>query len=114
MAFISDHNMSGQRGLLLLEEPGLHLRKLSRSHDHITMRFPVIPGVNDADQDISQFGSSCPRWKSWIGYHKLGMEKYKRLGMRHRMAEMRPPTSEEITGIAETLRRFGLSVRIGG
>jgi hypothetical protein len=33
---------------------------------------------------------------------KLGIEKYKRLGMRYRMTmhEMRPPAIEEMTGIA--------------
>jgi pyruvate formate lyase activating enzyme len=49
-----------------------------------------------------------------LPYHKLGIEKYKRLGKSYRMAEMRPPTSEQITGIAERLRSFGVSVKIGG
>jgi len=96
-----------------------NLRKLSRSHGHITVRFPVIPGVNDSDQDISQFGEFVSSIEKVDGvdilpYHKLGMEKYKRLGGRYRMAEIQPPTSEEMTGIAETLKGFGLSVRIGG
>lgn len=94
-----------------------NLRKLSRSHGHITIRFPVIPGVNDSDQDISQFGEFVSSIEvdgvDILPYHKLGMEKYKRLGVRYRLAEIQPPTSEEMTGIAETLRGFGLSVRIG-
>jgi len=96
-----------------------NLRKLSSCHDHITIRFPVIPRVNDNERDISQIGEFVSSMKKVEGidilpYHKLGIEKYKRLGKSYRMAEMRPPTSEQITGIAERLRSFGVSVKIGG
>jgi pyruvate formate lyase activating enzyme len=96
-----------------------NLRKLSSCHDHITIRFPVIPGVNDNERDVSQIGGFVSSMEKVEGidilpYHKLGIEKYKRLGKSYRMAEMRPPTSEQITGIAERLRRFGVSVKIGG
>jgi pyruvate formate lyase activating enzyme len=46
--------------------------------------------------------------------HKLGIEKYKRLGIRYRMPEMLLPTSEKMSAIAETLRSHGLDVKIGG
>jgi len=95
-----------------------NLRDLSRSHNRITIRFPVIPGVNDSDRDISQIGEFVSAMEKVDGidilpYHKLGIEKYKRLGMMYRMGEMRPPTSEEMTEIAERLRRFGLETKVG-
>lgn len=48
-----------------------------------------------------------------LPYHKLGIEKYKRLRMRYKMVEMRPPTSEEMMEIAERLRSFGLDAKVG-
>lgn len=108
-------SLTGVSNKVILE----NLRKLSRSHDHVTIRFPVISGVNDNDREVSQIGE----FVSSIGkvdaidilpYHKLGIEKYKRLGMGYRMAEMRVPTSEEMTGIAERLRSYGLNAKVGG
>jgi len=92
-----------------------NLRKLSGRHAHITIRFPVIPGVNDNERDVSQIGEFVSSMEKVeridiLPYHKLGIEKYERLGKSYRMAEMRPPTSEQITGIAERLRSFGLGV----
>jgi len=108
-------SLTGVSNKMILE----NLRKLSRLHDHITIRFPVIPGVNDGDRDVSQIGEFVSSMGKVDGidiipYHKLGIEKYKRLGMRYRMAEMPPPTSEEMTGIAERLRTYGLDAKVGG
>lgn len=96
-----------------------NLRKLSRSHDHITIRFPVIPGVNDDNENVSEIGEFVlllgnVEEVDILPYHKLGIEKYKRLGMKYRMAEIQPPSKEEVARIAERLRSLGLKVKVGG
>jgi len=95
-----------------------NLDQLSRSHDRIIIRFPLIPGVND-DEDVSQVGefvSSLGSVKEVdiLPYHKLGIEKYTRLGMRYRMAGIEPLPSEEVGKIADRLRSYGLKVKVGG
>jgi len=95
-----------------------NLEQLSRSHDRIIIRFPLIPGVND-DEDVSQVGEFVSSLESVeevdiLPYHKLGIEKYTRLGMRYRMAGIEPLPSEEVTKIANRLRSFGLKVKVGG
>jgi len=106
---------TGVSNKLILE----NLRNLSRSLSHIAVRFPVIPGVNDSDEDVSRIGEFVSSLRNVeevdiLPYHKLGIEKYNRLGMRYRMAEMRQPTPGEVTRITGRLRSFGLTVKVGG
>jgi len=96
-----------------------NLTSLSRSHGHITIRFPLIPGVNDDNGNISRIGEFVSRLGNVeevdvLPYHKLGIEKYKRLGMKYRMEEIQPPSKEEVEKIAERFRSHGLKVKVGG
>jgi len=96
-----------------------NLTNLSRSHEHITIRFPLIPGVNDDNGNISRIGEFVSRLGNVeevdvLPYHKLGIEKYKRLGMKYRMEEIQPPSKEEVEKIAERFRSHGLKVKVGG
>ena len=96
-----------------------NLRQLSRSHDEVIVRFPVIPGVNDDDENVLRLGefvSSLGSVKEIdvLPYHELGVEKYKRLGMINRMPEVELPSSLRVSGIVEKLEGFGLLVKVGG
>jgi len=96
-----------------------NLRELSRHHDHIIIRFPLIPGINDNEENILQTGELVSSLRNVeeidiLPYHKGGIEKYKRLGRSRKLAEIRPPSSEEVSKIAEKFIRFGLRVKIGG
>jgi pyruvate formate lyase activating enzyme len=106
--------LTGVSNKLILE----NLEQLSRSQNHIIIRFPLIPGVNNGE-DVSQVGEYVSSLESVeevdiLPYHKLGLEKYTRLGMRYRMAGIEPLPSEEVTKIADRLRGFGLTVKVGG
>jgi pyruvate formate lyase activating enzyme len=96
-----------------------NLRELAISHDHITVRFPVIPGVNDDEDNVSRLGEFVSSLKN-IGevdvlpYHKFGIEKYGSLGMEYRIPGATPPSSEEIVRVVERLRSYGLKVKVGG
>ena len=96
-----------------------NLRELARSHDHITIRFPVIPEVNDDDENVSLLGEFVSSLRNVgevdvLPYHKLGIEKYRSLGIEYRMPKATPPSSEEVARIAERFRSYGLRVKVGG
>lgn len=96
-----------------------NLRQLSRSHGHVIVRFPIIPGVNDDDENLLRLGefvSSLGSVKEIdvLPYHELGIEKYKRVGMVNRMPKVEPPSSSRMSGIVERLKGFGLTVKVGG
>jgi pyruvate formate lyase activating enzyme len=96
-----------------------NLQQLARAHEHVIVRFPLIPGVNDDDSNIFRMGkfiSSLETVKEIdiLPYHGLGVEKYKRLGMVNRMPEVAPPSALRIGEALEKLESFGLKVKVGG
>jgi len=96
-----------------------NLRQLSDCHDRIIIRFPVIPRVNDDGQDVLQMGEFVSSIRNAeeidiLPYHKLGIDKYRRLGRKYKLMETCPPSDEDMSKIAEKLKSFGLRVKIGG
>jgi pyruvate formate lyase activating enzyme len=96
-----------------------NLQQLSHSHDQVIVRFPIIPGVNDNEENVLQLGefvSSLGSVKEIdvLPYHDLGVGKYKRLGMMNRMPEVEQPSPVRVSGIVEKLQGFGLLVKVGG
>jgi pyruvate formate lyase activating enzyme len=75
--------------------------------------------VNDDDENVLRLGefvSSLGSVKEIdvLPYHKLGVEKYERIGMTNRMPEVELLSSVRVTGIVEKLESFGLLVKVGG
>ena len=96
-----------------------NLRQLSHSHGQVIVRFPVIPGVNDNDENVLQLGEfvsalGSVREIDVLPYHDFGVGKYKRLGMMNKMPEVEQLSPVRVSGIVETLQEFGLLVKVGG
>ncbi len=90
-------------------------------HGHaVIVRVPLIPGINDDEENLRQtgaFAATLPRLLrvDLLPYHGLSSEKYDRLGRSYPLPEIRPPAAERIAGIAQMLEEtFGLEVRVGG
>jgi pyruvate formate lyase activating enzyme len=96
-----------------------NLRELARTHDNVIVRFPVIPEVNDDEDNVSQLGAFVSSLRNVrevdvLPYHKFGIDKYRSLGMPYRMTEATPPSGEDVTRITETIASYGPSVKVGG
>jgi pyruvate formate lyase activating enzyme len=96
-----------------------NLRLLSLNHNRIIVRFPIIPGVNDDDENVLQIGRFVSamtkvREIDLLPYHGMGAEKYKRLGRKYRLTQTKTPSDVEMAKIAQRLQDFGLEVKIGG
>ncbi len=96
-----------------------NLQALSLRGHTIVLRVPIIPGINDDDENVRQIGAfaaALPHLKrvDILPYHHIALEKYKRLKKVYALSETRPPADERITRIAQILRRFDLHVKIGG
>jgi pyruvate formate lyase activating enzyme len=104
----------------VFNEPILrNLRALSECGHKITLRVPIIPGINDDDESLGQlatFAASLPRRHEieLLAYHHLGADKYARLLKNYRLPETQPPSNEKMAQIAHFLQDFGLSLRTGG
>jgi len=88
-----------------------NLQMLSeRGHD-IILRVPVIPGINDSDEDIRQLGAfvaALPHLNrvAVLPYHHIAVEKYKRLNRVYGLPETRPPSDERVAEINKILGVF--------
>jgi pyruvate formate lyase activating enzyme len=96
-----------------------NLRRLSAEGHAIIIRVPIIPGINDSEENIVQTGEfisslAHPHQVDILPYHNTAEDKYRRLERAHRLPGLNPPTPEQMDRIAATLRGFGLQVTIGG
>ena len=95
-----------------------NLRILSERGNKIIIRFPLIPEVNDDNDNVEELGafvSSLRNVKdlSILPYHNIGIVKSKRLkGPAAFTGQL--PTEKKIFNIKKKLEKFGLRTRIGG
>jgi pyruvate formate lyase activating enzyme len=93
-----------------------NLSMLSEHGQDIILRLPIVPGINDSDENLRQvgeFAAALPHLKEVeiLPYHQIAMEKYKRLDKVYELLETRPPTDARVAEIAEILREFGINVK---
>jgi pyruvate formate lyase activating enzyme len=92
-----------------------NLRKLSSQKAQIIVRIPLIPGVNDDDENLVLCGNYLASLPNLAGveimpYHEIGVAKYQALGMPYKMGNTKPPTSERISQIEDVFSNYGLCV----
>lgn len=86
----------------------------------LVIRIPLIPGVNDDDEDILKLaditrGLKKLRFVEFLAYHRLGTETYRRLDMEYALKELAVPDEKYIREKAELFKMTsGLSVLING
>jgi len=107
--------ITGMRNETILE----NLRRLAEFGGQIVLRMPVVPGLNDDDENVmatGHFAASLP------GVARIDVLPYNQ-GMRGKreglvrephLMPVEPPSNERVKQIADRLREFGLTVKIGG
>jgi pyruvate formate lyase activating enzyme len=95
-----------------------NFKRLAENGSDILVRFPVIPGINDDEANVTQtaeFLVSCGTKNiSLLPYHRAGIEKYIGLGKAYKLEKTRCPSDLKLRQIKEELEGFGLRVKIGG
>jgi pyruvate formate lyase activating enzyme len=96
-----------------------NLQMVSTRGHHIALRVPIIPGINDDDENIRQtgaFAAALPHLSraDILPYHHAGAEKCNRLHKVYSLLETRPPSDERMAKIAQIMRGFGLQIKTGG
>lgn len=95
-----------------------NLRLASTLGTEVIVRVPVIPGINDLEEDIAraaEFVSSLETVEEvhLLPYHSMGADKNTRLNREYRV-DARSPSEEELLTFAEVFRKAGLRCHIGG
>jgi pyruvate formate lyase activating enzyme len=96
-----------------------NLQALSARREDIILRVPLIPGMNDDEENIRQTGTfatalPCLNRMDILPYHRGAVDKYDRLNRAYGLSEIRPPSEERMAEVAQILRGFGFPVKIGG
>lgn len=92
-----------------------NLRWLSQEGRPIQVRCPLIPGVNDDEENARRMGKFLSSLKrplpvEILPYHRAGMAKYNGLDRSYPLPDTRPPLETKIAGIARILSGFGIPV----
>ncbi|MCP4549870.1 MAG: glycyl-radical enzyme activating protein [bacterium] len=96
-----------------------NLRELDRSEAEVWLRVPLIPGVNSDPADLAALGDfigSLQRLRRvhLLPFHRLGTDKYTRLGRPGGAVTIPDLRDDILLGAAEQLKSLGLEVHIGG
>lgn len=83
------------------EEILQNIKRIAGSGIPITIRTPVIPGLNDSRETImgiAEFLCTIPEIKEYelLPYHQFGISKYSALGRAYTLQDIQPPEDEEI------------------
>jgi pyruvate formate lyase activating enzyme len=113
MDSIRHQEVTGVPNKVILE----NLQKLSGLGHKVVVRIPLIPGINDDEQNLAESGkflASLPHIEGLelIGYHNIAQAKYQALRREYALVGLKPPAEAEMNRAAELLRSYGLSVLI--
>jgi len=96
-----------------------NLRTLSEENAEIWIRFPLIPGFNDDEENLdamASFVGALPNDHPLfvLPYHATGLDKRRRLGKDAQNVDYQSPSGDQVERIVERLRSHGLEVHTGG
>ena len=93
--------------------------KVSKKGIPIIARIVLIPGLNDSKEDFLGLLRFLRRLKNIVcvdllPYHKLGIVKYKRLGLKYALTDMEPPDELQVAEYRKHVESFGFKSSVGG
>lgn len=96
-----------------------NLKNLAGRGHKILIRIPLIPGINDDEENLRASGAflaSLPKLEGveLMGYHDVAQAKYDALGWEYKLPHLRPPTQEAVNRAADLLRSYGLQASVHG
>jgi pyruvate formate lyase activating enzyme len=94
-----------------------NFKRLVASENKVQIRRPLIPGVNDSEEEIERLGKFLSKIKGenkidLLPYHALSADKYKRLGRKGR--EWQIPSKDLLDRISQQLVENGFIVGLRG
>jgi len=95
-----------------------NLEKLVTRAKQIIVRTPVIPGFNDAPEEIQKIArlvkSLGIRELHLLPYHRYGQSKYRLMGRKYIFQGPQQVEADRMLALQDTASREGLKVQVGG
>lgn len=105
---------TGVSNRLILE----NLKNLTETGVHVVLRMPFIPGVNDDEghlQLLAEFISSLNlKGIHLLPYHRMAVEKYRRLAKRAPFSTVVTPSLEKLKETLSYMKDHGIHCTVGG
>jgi pyruvate formate lyase activating enzyme len=94
-----------------------NLRRLCAWGAKCIVRIPLIPGINDDENNLLESGKflaglSHIESVELMGYHDIAQAKYEALGREYALTGTKTPTDAVLRRAAEVLQNYGLNVMI--
>ena len=109
------HELTGASNRRILD----NIARLAGAGAALRLRLPLVPGANDADDNIAataRFAATLPGLEGFdiLPYHRLGESKWRQLDRDYPMAGVAPHSREEVLVRASLAERYIDGVGIGG
>ncbi len=95
-----------------------NLIALAEAGRNIVVRVPLIPGINNQPENLNSLADFVLRTGlrriDLLPYHRIGVDKYGRLGRTSPLSDAEPLPAAEVTRIAKDLAARGFAIGIGG
>ncbi len=96
-----------------------NLIELDKNGVSLNIRIPIIPTINDDDENISETIEFLKGLKNiasvdLLPYHNMMIDKYKRLNMPFFLSHIKKPTDNQMGKIKEKFENHGFKTNIGG
>jgi pyruvate formate lyase activating enzyme len=95
-----------------------NLAGLRSAGKEVIVRIPVIPGINDNEDQIVAAGHFCKRHGiqriDLLPYHASAGAKYRRLDLPYPLEQITAPLDQHMQALADVLQTLGLDAHIGG
>jgi pyruvate formate lyase activating enzyme len=98
-------------------EPTLRFaRRLDRLGRKVWVRFVLVPGVTDAEDNVEGIASFVAGLSNVdhvdvLPFHRLGSTKYQELGLRFPLADVEPPDAECVARVRARFHAHGIHTR---
>lgn len=106
---------TGTSNVMILE----NLRTLARLNKKVIIRFPLIPGITDREENliaVRKFIQDLPGIDqiNILPYHRIAGAKYEKLKLENKMRGVMPYSPDQINEIEKFFIDAGFYTRIGG
>ena len=96
-----------------------NLHQLADSGAPVIVRTPIVPGINDAAEDVAAIAAFVAGLPSLVYYellpfHPMATGKYRSLGLDYRAAKLKRPSPETMATLAQVAAGSGVEARTGG
>lgn len=95
-----------------------NFRYIKEAGKDVRVRFPVIPGLTDTKENIENLAKFLSEFEDikldLLPYHRIGKDKYRRLGMEYHMDDVQQPSNTDMEALKEYFTAKGFDTGIGG